>query len=446
MDREARASDVYLSEGRVWTGSAAWRAELAGLPGRNYVFRAADLEDFGSAVTTTDEAEFSSEAALALLLRKVVADARPIGQPAHRVVVSLDDDGFQRNASGLEQFLSEVLSLPVRVVSMTWAFESFLLRRVERAGRAGLLAVLEDQAWVAKMAAGKMKATQVPSHRGLAPLREELEDCGQKRSSIPVWSTQRMWREFVAWHSSLGPALDPAAPAFWPHVIDRRFRRRAVVPLVAHAASRAAFATAVAGALGAMNDLPSGTDLWLVGDDALKLGLRESIEPRRQTTLSLKTQGLARVAMAMAETEVEDSESTETLASYGVLIRNSQGGPKQLHTLVRKGCALPAVGDVSMAGVRGAQRRFKIDVAVQFDNEAPRILRHVYFEHRSPSTVGEIRLNLKVDHTNGVHLHAVEQQTRESLRFVGSTIPAKDGTALAGPELVARLSLVDGAA
>jgi hypothetical protein len=446
--REARANDIRLGARQVWVGSAAWRAELAAVPGVSYQFCARDLADFGCAVATDEGLVLSSESALALLLRKAIFDSRHVGLRVSRLVVSLDlDDSLPTSRlRRLEQFFTEVVALRVRVMPTHGAIESFLHRRVGHLGSAGLLAMLQDQVWVGKMAAGTITAARIPSHASLSPLRNAFMETGKGAGGVPAWSKHRVWQEFVTWHSGLARGPDAAEAAFCPYQIDRRFRRQAFTPRVAQSALRAAFATAVAGALGGMADLPAGSDLWLLGDDALELGLRDAIEPpRRQTGMTVKAQGLARVAMAMAEMQTGQVDERHSVASHGVLVRSAHDSPKELKTLVMKGDELPAAGEMTLSGLRGEQRRFKIDVAAQHEGHPPVVLRHVYFEPKQGGAVTGLNLTLQMDDMHRLLVNALDQRTREPLLLVDSSIPCRDGTLLSGPESLARLVMVGSA-
>jgi hypothetical protein len=449
---EARANDIRLTAGRAWVGSAAWRAELAEVPGVSYLFRARDLENFGSAVASSEGLTLSSEAVLAILLRKAIVDSRQVSIRVTRLVVSLDWEQSPGEEAlwRLAQFLSEVLELRVRLTTTEGAIESFLRRRADEPGAAGhgsssgLLAMLEDQVWVARIARGSMGAAKLHGPAGLSPLRDSLFETCAGVVRVPSWSKHRVWRDFLTWHAGLGQAGE-VAEAFRPYRIDRRFRRRAWTAPLACSALRASFATAVAGALGAMADFPAGADLWLVGDDAVKLGLRQAIEPRRQTTMSIKTQPLVRLAMAMAEMQQDPADLADerhALANYGVLVRGTQSGPKQLQTLVGKGDTFPASGEMMLSGLSAQQRRFKIDLAVQREGSAPTLLRHVYFEPKQVSAVDGLQVTLRIDGSHRLLVAAIDPRTGEPLLLVNSAIPSREGAGLAGPESVARLALV----
>jgi hypothetical protein len=442
--RTARTNDVVIEIDRVWIGASARRAELAGVRGESYSFRAEHLTDFGSlAVGRQIPPGLSSECVLALLLRGVMLDAKHAGHRTQQIVVALDysEDEASPAAGRLEQFLSEVLSVRVRIVRFESAIECFLSRRGEDSGACGLLAV-DDHAWVARMREGQFKVMRIAACAGLRPLREAVQAQAAEGATTPSWSRHRVWREFVAWHASTGRT--PDAPAFLPHLIDRRFRRQAISPGTAHGVSRAVFASAVAGALAAMDELPPGAELLLIGDDAIDLGLRNTIEPRRQDSLRIRAHGFVRIAAALAETYRTDLAPLKTEESYGVLIRDTGDAPKRLHVLVAAGSQLPTEASLLLSGLSGKQRRFKVDLAAQRGHHAPRLLRHVYFECGSEVVVNQIRLTLRADADHRITLEAVDSDRMEPLLVAESEIPLRDGSMAPGPDAVARLAFAGG--
>lgn len=442
--RTARANEVVIDTDRVWIGASARRAELAGVPGEAYSFLAEHLTDFGSvAVGRRKPPGLSSECVLALLLRGAMLDAKHAGRRTQQIVVALDypEDTASPAARRLEQFLSEVLSVRTRIVRFESALECLLGRRGVDVGACGLLAV-DDRAWVARMAAGKVKVVRIATCAGLRPLREAVQAQAAEGATIPSWSKYRVWEEFVAWHASSGRT--PDAPAFLPHLIDRRFRRQAISPSTAHGASRAVFASAVAGAMAAMDELPPSAELLLAGNDAVELGLRNAIEPRRQDSLRIRTQGFVRIAAAVAETHRADPASFKTQESFGVLIRDAGDAPKRLHVLVPAGSQLPTEASLLLSGLSGKQRRFRVDLAAQLDHQAPRLLRHVYFECGTESMVNQIRLTLRADADHRITLQAVDLDRMEPLLVAESEIPLRDGGMAPGPDAIARLAFAGG--
>ncbi len=442
--RTTRTNDVVIESDRVWIGASARRAELAGVPGESYSFRAEHLTDFGSvAVGRRTPPGLSSECVLALLLRGAMLDAKHAGHRTQQMVVALDhsEDEASQATRRLEQFLSEVLAVRVRIVRFESAIKCFLGRRGQDNGACGLLAV-GDHAWVARMREGKVKVVRVAASAGLRPLREAVQAQAVEGTSPPLWARHRVWKEFVAWHASSGRM--PDAPAFLPHLIDRRFRRQAISPTTAYGASRAVFAGAVAGALAAMDELPPGTELLLVGDDAVELGLRNAIEPRRQDLLRVRTQGFARIAAAVAEEYRADPAPLKTEENYGVLVRDAGNAPKRLHVLVAAGSQLPTEASLVLSGLSGKQRRFKVDLAAQCDQQDPRLLRHVYFESGSEGVVNQIRLTLRADADHRIALQAVDPDRMEPLLVVESEVPLRDGSKAPGPDAIARLAFAGG--
>ncbi len=246
----------------------------------------------------------------------------------------------------------------------------------------------------------------------------------------------------MAWHASSGRT--PDAPAFLPHLIDRRFRRQAISPQTAHDASRAIFAGAVAGALAAMDERPQGTELLLVGNDAVELGLRNAIAPQRQDSLRITTQGFVRMAAAVAEKHRADPAPSKTEESYGVLVRDAGDAPKLLRVLIAAGQQLPTEASILLSGLSGNQNRFKVDLAAQRDSHDPRLLRHAYFKRGSEAVVNKIRLTLRADSDHRITLQAVDPDRMEPLLVAESEVPLRDGSMAPGPDVIARLAFAGG--
>jgi hypothetical protein len=443
--REFRPSEVALESDGFGVGMAAVKASLAGLSSPPCLFRPADLQGFREPVVSAGALTLSSEGVLALLLRKAIADAQPLGPSFDKIVLALDHQGPAHQIAALEAFLSDVLEIPTVIHETRRALDGLLRNRMATSGgRTQLaLAVLDDKILVGKAIGDSIRSIQLPNQDGLGKIRRHLllGLASDKLSS--AWSRHRLWSDFIQWYTAQQIAPEGTREPFLPHLVDHDFQRSAITTQAITRTLQRVFSAAAAGLSGAAQGLQPGADLQLLGDASIRLGLREALTPLIHSLgLRVVSLSLDRLALSMAEQEICIDRPGRTTASFGLLVRDRQEAEKEFRVVVGPGTSLPATGQALFSAGTPGQRRLKFDLALEREGSRPTLLRQIFLEHKGAANgIRSIEIRFRINESQHVRLEAVDAQSREPLAFVESRMPGEHGQVLAGPEMIASLPL-----
>lgn len=443
--RETRPNDLAFDSQGYWGGFAAVKASLAGIASSAYAFRADDLRGFGDAVISLQEGNLSAEGALALLLRKAVADARPLGGVIKAVSVAMFCPLPLESRARLSFFLSDVLDVPVVLKEPTSALECYLrASQHDNAGRSQLaVAILRDAVMVGKVHSADLKVITLNEVKGLAVIDSALSMNALGGLSASAWSRYRLWADFVAWYEQQRSTPVGARELFLPYLVDRRLPPGAISFRKAESVAETLFGPLSAAVAGAADAIPPGTDLHIIGEDALRMGIRERLNSViQQRSLRVPPSRADRLVMALAQHGVDLDAPRCSTARFGLLVRDRPNPEKRMRALLESGVSLPAVGQSRLEVGANGQRRFKCDIAIERDGSSPELLKQLFFEHKGVSQdIRGIDVRFQVDALQNVRVDAVDSQSREPLSFVESRIPSQDGQFVMGPELIARIPL-----
>jgi len=258
-----------------------------------------------------------------------------------------------------------------------------------------------------------------------------------------AWSRYRLWADFVAWYEQQRSTPVGARELFLPHLVDRRLPPGAISFRNAESVAEALFGPVSAAVAGAADAIPLGTDLHIIGDDALRMGIRERMNSViQQRSLRVPPSRADRLVMALAQHGVDLDVPRCSTARFGLLVRDRPNVEKRMRALLESGVSLPAVGQSRLEVGTNGQRRFKCDIAIERDGSPPELLKQLFFEQKGVNQdIRGIDVRFQVDALQNVRVDAVDSQSRESLSFVESRIPSQDGQFVMGPELIARIPL-----
>ncbi|NHZ63215.1 hypothetical protein [Massilia genomosp. 1] len=441
--RDARPNELTLAGAQAWVGTAAICSELAALTRALYVFRCTDLRDFDGIVTGAGEGAvgLSSEGALGLLARKARADAAQVGAKVERFLIALDCELDRLDQRRLESFLGVVLGVPVQLQGIATALEQYLHHRNAKGSQA-LLAILQDQAWIALGAEGRQKALAVPNHSGLRRVYDDLTESNTPPPNIPAWSAHKVWHEFVTWYADTRSTGDPHCTPFLADVIDSALRRRAVSFNEAQSAIRAVFNPAFSSLFGALAAHPPVDELYLLGDDAVPLGLVEHLSSSGNAShFDVKRRPLASVALSMAQHGAPSAPAGIAAASVGVLTGGTGQGERPFNTLIEAGAALPAKGMLQVRANQNGQVKFNIGIGSRLPGHTAEVIRDLVFESAFPADAGAaIDIHFALDDTGCLRVSAIDGKRNKALGVASSKVPGRADSWLAGPERIASLS------
>lgn len=439
--RSCRPNEVALSLSEVWVGTSGISAALAGLANAPYVFRCTDLRDFDAAVLSSPSVALSSEGGLAMLARKVIMDARRIGGRFQRMVIAVDSHCQADGLARLAGFLSSTVDLPVEVQSTELAFQQYLSGADDSAPAASL-AILESQSYFSSVATGIAKSFAVPGHSGLMPLYQDLVGGVGPGSSLSRWSERKVWREFVQWYYEERGEQGPHIHVFCPYLVDRKLPRRSIAFSQARLALQPVFSTAIAALFAGLAAAGGAHQVYLMGDDAIKLGLVDFLRGSGQKLpFQVHPVALAQVAVRMAQYGDAAAGSSSAPLSVGILV-GADGGAA-FKPAIAAGTPLPAAGQLRVGASGADQRRFKLNIAASGVGAAAVSIRTIVFETRAASPAcAEVDVRFELGSSGALRVNASDGASGARLEVSSSKVAARDGSGLDGPESLASLAIV----